>query len=105
MLPNCIDSGATFLSVVLLKLGVFSSGCAGRLSMMRSLQCSWWNAVMWDSFSFFPNNLTASAYDIRMLNSYCTHCCISPWMNSAISGVHADAWVTFVMARSRDRCV
>ena len=52
-------------------------------------------------FKFPPNNITTSATTKKILNPYCTFCCISPQRNPVISGAHAEAWGPFAVARSR----
>ena len=93
---------ANYLYKMPLKLGVPSLCCAERLIMRRSLRCTWGTAAMWVTFGLYPNNLTTSAADKRMLNPYLTRCRIYPLMNSVILDVHANAWSPFVMARYRD---
>ena len=48
-----------------------------------------------------PNNLTASAAGKRILNLSRKRWYKSPRMNAIISGVHAEAWGPFAMARCR----
>ena len=103
--PNCIDSGANSQSMVPLTLDVPSSDCDYRLSIRHGLRCSWGTAVMQDSFGLSPNNPTVYTTGKHMLNLSCTRCCISPWMNDVISGVHADTWGPFLIDHSRDHYV
>ena len=105
VLPNCIDSGVTSLSVVLLTPDVPSLGFWGRLRKMRGLWCYWGTDVMQDSFRLYPNNLARSAAGRRMLNPSFTRCRISLWTNTVILGVHVDTLGLFEMSHSRAHCV
>ena len=60
--------------------------------------CSWGTATMRKKLSFSPNIRTASDSGRRMLNPYYTLQCNSPWMNTNLSGVNADAWGPFLIA-------
>ena len=77
-IPNCSDSGAASLTVVLLTLGVPSSFYSKMLRIRFRRQCAWGTATMQDSFSFSPNSRTASAAGRRMLKPPLMLLCISP---------------------------
>ena len=82
------------------KLGIPLSGCANRLSMICGWSCTWVANVMQDILSLSPNIHTASAAGRRMINPSCALHCISLRTNPAISGVHAGAWGSFLIALS-----
>ena len=99
-----MESGALSLTVVSFKIDVPLSGCAEKFRTSRGHWCYWGTSAIWGNLSFSPNNLTVSAAGKRTINPSRTRWCNSPRMNAVISGVHAEAWGPFTMARSRDLC-
>ena len=68
--------------------------------MMCGQIYTWGTTTMQDNLSLSPDILTASAAGSSMLRPSYTLRCISPRMNPTISGVHADAWGSFLIAFS-----
>ena len=99
--PNWINSGAIYLSAVLLKLDVHLSSYADKLRMRHGWRWAWGTAAMRERLSLSPNICTVSATGKNILNTSCTLRWISPRMNPTISGVHVDVWGPFLIALSR----
>ena len=81
--PNCIESGASYLSVVSFSvtLQLFSI----MLSMRCGYQCACGTATIQNILSLSPNTRTASMAGIMMINPSFTCRCISPRMKMILS--------------------
>ena len=89
--PNCIKSGAKYLSLVTLTLVVPSLGFSNRLKMRRGWRCAWGTAAMRESLGFILKICTASAAGRRIMNPSCTFLFTPLRMNTVIYGEHAGA--------------
>ena len=90
--PKYSYSSTAYLSVVLLTLGVPTSGFFNRLNIRCRQRWSWGTAIIRESFRFSPNIRTASFAGGGVLKPSLILLCISHWMNVAISGMQAEAW-------------
>ena len=89
--PPFIDSGATSLPVLLVTLGVTSSGFFNRLRMRRSRRCAWGTAMVQESLNFSPDIRTVYAAERGILEPSCTLGYISLRTNIVISEENSDA--------------
>ena len=94
---NYMDSGVTDLSVVSFIMGMPLSYFTYMLRIRDSRRWYWGTNTMTDSFNFSLDTRTASVSERGVLKPPPTWCSVYLQMNAVIPGVHADAWVLWVI--------
>ena len=87
-----MEEGLKSIYALSLTKGVPESGFSYRLIMSRSLQFSWGVDKILERFRDSPKSCNVYLVKNIILNLSHTFCAIYPYINSAISSVHANAW-------------